>query len=130
MFNVRQSKRLKFTPKMRQNTFGPDPLGSLNTPPYHLAAITGLLLRKKGRVERGEKGEKREEGEVGGKGNEGRGWEQGRQLPNAGSAVFSQTKQFSITTTRRTWHRIENAVKKSPSQQHCRVSTSPVWASV
>jgi len=38
-FIVRQSKKLKFTPNMRQNTFGGDPLVELKRSPDPLAAI-------------------------------------------------------------------------------------------
>ena len=64
-FTVRQSKRLKFTLKMRQNTFGgrvpPVPArGSLSALPDPLATIRDLLLGEKGRkgerVERERKG--------------------------------------------------------------------------
>jgi len=52
-FIVRQSKRLKFTPKMRQNTFCgralPGPAGELKRSPTPLTAMRGLLLREEGR---------------------------------------------------------------------------------
>jgi len=63
-FIVRQSKRLKFTPKMRQNTF-----------PKHLATMSDLLLREKGRGGRRGKGRggRRGEGGEGGEEKEGDG---------------------------------------------------------
>ena len=43
---------LKFTPKMRQNKFGPDPLVELKRSSGALAAMRSLLLREEERVER------------------------------------------------------------------------------
>jgi len=53
-FIVRQSKRLKFMPKMRQNIrlvagFRPDPLGSILSSHIHPSRNDGLLLRVEGR---------------------------------------------------------------------------------